>query len=66
MISFGVPLISPVDGSSDRPDGSAGETDHAVEEPPVTVMLGIPELKVDPLVRVNGFHCKTGQTELHR
>ena len=37
MIPVGVPEIAPVDVSSDRPTGSAGETDHDVTVPPVDV-----------------------------
>ena len=37
MIPVGVPEIAPVDVSSVRPTGSAGETDHDVTVPPVDV-----------------------------
>ena len=37
VIAVGVPEIAPVDVSSDRPTGSAGETDHDVTVPPVDV-----------------------------
>ena len=37
MIPVGVPEIAPVDVSSVRPTGSAGETDHDVTVPPADV-----------------------------
>ena len=47
----GVPLMAPVVESSDRPDGSDGETDHEVMVPPlivgVTVVMAVPFVKVN-------------------
>ena len=47
----GVPLMAPVVESSDRPDGSDGETDHDVMVPPlivgVTVVMAVPFVKVN-------------------
>ena len=47
----GVPLMAPVVESSDRPDGSDGETDHEVMAPPlivgVTVVMAVPFVKVN-------------------
>ena len=43
MMAVGVPLIAPVEESSDNPAGSEGETDHDVIVPPLVVglMLGL-------------------------
>ena len=47
----GVPLMAPVVESSDRPDGSDGETDHEVMVPPLivggTVVMAVPFVKVN-------------------
>ena len=51
MTVSGVPLISPVDESSERPDGSEGDTDHAVTVPPLEV--GEAAVMAVPFVRVN-------------
>ena len=49
----GVPLIEPVDESSERPLGKEGETDHVVMVPPlevgVTVVMAVPFVKVKEL-----------------
>ena len=52
-MAFGVPLMAPVEESSDRPVGSEGETDHDVMVPPLTV--GVTVVMAVPLVRVNEF-----------
>ena len=53
VIAVGVPLIAPVEESSERPAGREGETDHEVTGPPladgVTVVMAV------PLVKVNEF-----------
>lgn len=45
MMAVGVPEIVPVDASSDRPDGNAGDTLHDATAPPdaIGVALGIAE-----------------------
>jgi hypothetical protein len=45
VMAVGVPEIVPVDASSDRPDGNAGDTLHDVTAPPdaIGVALGIAE-----------------------
>ena len=53
MMALGVPLIAPVEESSDNPAGSEGETDHDVIAPPLT--LGVTVVMAVPLVRVNEF-----------
>ena len=50
MTADGVPLIAPVDESSERPDGREGETDHDVIGPPLAV--GVIVVMAVPLVRV--------------
>ena len=50
MTVSGVPEIAPVDESRERPDGSAGETDHAVTAPPLDV--GVAVVMVTSLVKV--------------
>lgn len=45
-----MPLMAPVELSSDNPDGSEGETDHEVTAPPVDV--GVTVVMAVPLVRV--------------
>ena len=46
----GVPEMAPVEESSERPDGSEGETDQEVTGPPlevgVTVVMAVPLVKV--------------------
>ena len=49
----GVPEMAPVEESSERPDGSEGETDHEVTGPPLAV--GVTVVMAVPLVRVNEF-----------
>ena len=53
MTAEGVPLMAPVDESSERPEGREGETDQDVTGPPleegVTVVMAV------PLVSVNEF-----------
>ena len=46
-----MPLIAPVDESSERPVGREGETDHEVMAPPLTV--GVTVVMAVPLVNVN-------------
>ena len=53
MTAEGVPLIAPVDESSDSPAGSEGETDHEVTAPPLVV--GVTVVMAVPLVNVNEF-----------
>ena len=48
---MGVPLMAPVEESSDKPAGSEGETDQEVTAPPLT--LGVAVVMAVPLVRVN-------------
>ena len=52
-MAVGVPLMAPVEESSDRPAGSEGETDHDVMVPPLTV--GVAVVMAVPLVRENVF-----------
>ena len=53
MTSVGVPLISPVDESMERPFGSDGETDQVIIVPPLSV--GVTLVMAEPLVNVNEF-----------
>ncbi len=53
MIADGVPLIAPVEESSDRPAGREGETDQPVMVPPLAV--GVTVVMAVPLVNVNVF-----------
>ena len=50
MIAVGVPLIAPVEVSSDNPAGSDGETEYEVTVPPVDVgemvVMAVPISKV--------------------
>ena len=48
---MGVPLMAPVEESSDKPAGREGETDQEVTAPPLT--LGVAVVMAVPLVRVN-------------
>ena len=50
MTAVGVPLMAPVDESSERPVGSDGETDQEVTAPPPTV--GVEVVMATPLVSV--------------
>ena len=49
----GVPEMAPVEESSERPDGSEGETDQEVTGPPLEV--GVTVVMAVPLVRVKVF-----------
>ena len=53
MTAEGVPLMAPVEESSERPAGSDGETDHEVMVPPlavgVTVVIAVPCVSVNEL-----------------
>ena len=49
----GVPEMAPVEESSERPDGSEGETDQEVTGPPLAV--GVTVVMAVPLVRLNEF-----------
>ena len=49
----GVPLMAPVDESSERPAGSDGETDQEVTGPPLVV--GVTVVIAVPLVSVKVF-----------
>ncbi len=49
----GVPLMAPVEESSDNPDGREGETDQEVTGPPLAV--GVTVVMAVPLVKVNVF-----------
>ena len=53
MIAVGVPLISPVEVSKDRPAGKDGDTDHDVTGPPLAD--GVTAVIAVPFVRVNEF-----------
>ena len=53
MTAVGVPLMAPVEESSESPAGSDGETDQEVTGPPLTV--GVTVVMAVPLVRVNEF-----------
>ena len=41
MTAVGVPLISPVEVSSDKPAGSDGETEYETTVPPVEVTVSV-------------------------
>ena len=49
-MAVGVPLMAPVEESSESPAGNEGETDHDVMVPPlavgVTVVMAVPFVKV--------------------
>ena len=51
VTAVGVPLISPVEVSKDKPAGRDGETDHDVTGPPLED--GVTAVIAVPLVRVN-------------
>ena len=53
MTAVGVPLIAPVEVSSDRPAGSDGETEYETIVPPFAV--GVTVVICVPLVKVNEF-----------
>ena len=50
---MGVPLMAPVDVSSDSPAGRDGDTEYEVTVPPL--LLGVTVVMAVPLVRVNEF-----------
>tara|TARA_B100001121_G_scaffold165860_1_gene144976 strand:+ start:289 stop:453 length:165 start_codon:yes stop_codon:yes gene_type:complete len=52
-MAVGVPEISPVEVSRERPAGNDGETDHEVTAPPLDE--GVAAVMLTPLVRVNGL-----------
>ena len=51
MTAVGVPLMSPVEVSSDKPAGSDGDTEYETTVPPVDVTEVV--VMAVPLVRVN-------------
>ena len=51
MTAVGVPLMSPVEVSSDKPAGSDGETEYETTVPPVEVTVAV--VIAVPLVNVN-------------
>ena len=53
VMAVGVPLMAPLDESSESPAGSEGETDHEVTVPPLEV--GVTVVIAVPLVKVNEF-----------
>ena len=53
MTAVGVPLIAPVDESSDIAAGSEGEIDQVVMAPPLAV--GVTVVMAVPLVKVKEF-----------
>ena len=53
VMAEGVPLMAPVEESSERPAGRVGETDHEVTVPPAVV--GVTVVIAVPLVSVNEF-----------
>ena len=53
VIAVGVPEISPVEESRERPAGSVGDTVHEVTAPPFDV--GVFAVIVVPTVSVNGL-----------
>ena len=53
MIAVGVPVMSPVDVSSDKPAGRDGETEYVTTVPPVDVTAAV-DIAV-PLVKVSEF-----------
>ena len=65
MTADGVPLMAPVEESSERPAGSDGETDQVVMVPPL--LVGVTVVMAVPLVSVNelGLYVKDdGATSL--
>ena len=53
VTAVGVPLMAPVEESSERPAGREGDTDQEVMVPPLTV--GVTVVMAVPLVSVNEF-----------
>ena len=53
VMALGVPLMAPVEESSESPAGKEGETDQDVMVPPLAV--GVTVVMAVPLVRVNEF-----------
>ena len=53
VTAVGVPLMAPVEESSESPAGNDGETDQPVMEPPLAV--GVTVVMAVPLVSVNEF-----------
>ena len=53
VMAVGVPLMAPLEESSDKPAGSEGETDQLVTVPPLEV--GVTVVIAVPLVSVNEF-----------
>jgi len=53
VIAVGVPLISPVDVSNDKPAGSVAEIDHVSTAPPSAV--GVTAVMAESLVSVYGL-----------
>ena len=53
MTAVGVPLMSPVEVSSDKPAGSDGETEYETTVPPVDVTEVV--VMAVPLVNVKEF-----------
>ena len=53
MTAVGVPLMAPVEESSESPAGREGETDQLVMVPPLAV--GVTVVMPVPLVSVNEF-----------
>ena len=51
VTAVGVPETAPVEASIDKPAGRAGETDHEVMVPPLTV--GVTVVMAVPFVNVN-------------
>ena len=51
MTEVGVPLMAPVEVSSDKPAGSDGETEYDTTLPPVEVMVSV--VIAVPLVKVS-------------
>ena len=50
MTAVGVPLMAPVEVSSDKPAGSDGETEYETTVPPVEVIVSV--VMAVPLVNV--------------
>tara|TARA_B100001079_G_scaffold55555_1_gene46461 strand:- start:1500 stop:1742 length:243 start_codon:yes stop_codon:yes gene_type:complete len=53
VIAVGVPVMSPVDVSSDKPAGRDGDTEYVTTVPPVDVTAAV-DIAV-PLVKVSEF-----------
>ena len=52
MTAVGVPLITPVEASRDKPAGRVGDTEYDVTAPPLEV--GVAAVIAESLVKVNG------------